>query len=406
MPLTDTFVKQVKHSGRPTGDKHSDGGGLYLHVAATGKYWRHSYRFAGKQKTLAFGVYPDLSLAKARKLRDEARELLAVGTDPSLTMTKRAKKADVEAAAGNTVDAVGRVWLATHRANWSVGHYERELRNLEKDVFPYLGKRVIGSVEPPELLRIIRKVEERGALDTAHRVLITAGGVWQHAVAEGYAPRNITLDIKKALKPHIRENHPAITDPVKLAGLLRASDAYLGGPVVRTALFIAPILFQRPGNLRGMRWADLNLETGLWAIPSEDMKRTVVQKRNGAEHLVPLPRQVVAALKDLQPLTGQREYVFPGLRDPKAPMSEAAVSAALNAMGYKDVHTWHGYRATGRTILREALRYPRDVIEYQLAHKGEVTHGGAYDRAVFLQERTEMLQAWADYLDQLRHAHV
>lgn len=400
MALTDTFVKQVKHSGREAGDKHADGGGLYLLVKAAGKYWRLDYRHSGKRRTLALGVYPAVGLAKARKKREEACELLADGVDPS--DAKRATKAAAEAAAANTVQAVGLTWLAKMKDSWSDTHYTRERRNLEKDVFPYLGARAIGGVEPPELLKVVRKVEERGALDVSHRVLLTCRGVWQHAVAEGHATRDVTQDIKKALKPHLKQNYPAITDPVKLGELLRASDAYKGGPVVRAALFIAPILFQRPGNLRGMRWADLDLDKALWAIPSEDMKRKKLQKLNGAAHLVPLPRQVVAALKELHPLTGGREHVFPGMRDPKAPMSEASVSAALNAMGYRGVHTWHGYRATGRTILREVLRYERDAIEYQLAHRGQVTHGGAYDRAQYLQERADMLQAWADYLGNLR----
>lgn len=300
MSLTDTFVRQVKHTGRPVGDKHSDGQGLYLHVTATGKYWRLAYRFAGKQKTLAFGVYPALSLAKARKRRDEARELLAEGTDPG--DAKKAARADAEAAAVNTVEAVGREWLALNKDGWSATHYTREERNLTKDVFPYLGKRPIRDIEPPELLKIIRKVEERGALDVAHRVLLTSRGVWQHAVADGHADRDITQDIKKALKPHLKRNLPAITDPVKLGALLRACDAYQGGPVVRAALAVAPVLFQRPGNLRVIRWADLDLVAGLWTIPSMDMKRTKVQKINGQAHVVPLPRQVLDTLNELQPL--------------------------------------------------------------------------------------------------------
>ncbi|GAB2467379.1 tyrosine-type recombinase/integrase [Comamonas humi] len=400
MPLSDTFVKQTKHSGRPTGDKHSDGGGLYLHVMAAGKYWRMAYRFGGRQKTLALGVYPAVSLAQARKRREEARAWLAEGVDPS--EAKKAREAEVMASTANTVQAVGDAWLKTKKGGWSDSHYKRESRNLSKDLYPFIGSRPIGSIEPPELLKVIRKVEERGALDVAHRVLLTARGVWQYAVAEGHAQRDITQDIKKALQTHTKQNYPAITNPAKLGELLRACDGYKGGPVVRAALAIVPVLFQRPGNIRAMRWADIDLENGMWAIPSADMKRTKAQKLNGAEHLVPLPRQVVAVLRELQPLTGHREYVFPGLRDPKTPMSEAAVSAALNAMGYRGIQTWHGYRATGRTMIREQLRYPKDVIEYQLAHRGQITHGGAYDRAEYLEERRAMLQAWADYLDKLK----
>lgn len=398
MPLTDTACRNAKAAEKPR--KFADEGGLYLLVKEAGKYWRWDYRYAGKRKTMAFGVYPAVTLAQARKRRDDARALLAEGIDPS--EARRMDKAEAQAAAANSVEAIGRAWLAVRKGGWSEDHYRRELRSLEKDLFPYLGKRPISEVEPPELLRVIRKVEERGALDMAHRVLLTARGVWQYGVAEGHVQRDISQDIKKALKPHLLRNLPAITDPARLGELLRASDAYKGGPVVRAALFIAPVLFQRPGNLRAMRWADIDLGGALWAIPSEDMKRTLLQKINGAPHLVPLPRQVVQVLRELQPLTGHREYVFPGFRNPKTCMSEAGINAALHSMGYKGVHCWHGYRATGRTILREVLRYPRDVIEYQLAHRGQVTHGGAYDRAQYLQERADMLQHWADYLDKLR----
>jgi len=400
MRLTDTFVRQVKWTGRTAGDKHFDGG-MYLYVTGTGKYWRMKYRYAGKEKLLALGVYPTVSLAKARQKREAARELLTDGIDPSAA--KREKKQAQAVAENNTVEAIGRAWLANYKGGWSEAHYIREKRNLEKDVFPYLGSRAIGTVEPPELLRVIRKVEDRGALDVAHRVLITARGVWQFAIAEGVgAERDITQDISKSLKPHLRRNLPAIIEPAAFGELLRASDAYQGGPVARAALAVAPILFQRPGNLRTMRWVDLDLEAARWAIPSEDMKRKKAEKANGQPHVVPLPRQVVAILRELQPLTGHREYVFPGFRDPTKPMSEAGVNAALHAMGYKGVHCWHGYRASGRTILRQALKFQKDVIEAQLAHKGQITHGGAYDRADHFEERTDMLQEWADYLDRLR----
>ena len=400
MALADTFVRQVKHSGKPAGDKHSDGGGLYLHVMASAKYWRMAYRFMGKQKTLALGVYPAVKLAQARKARDAARDLLKNGIDPSVA--KRTARAGMQAAAANTVESIGRAWLALKKDGWSEAHYTRERRNLEKDLFPYLGGRPIADVEPPELLAVLRRVEARGVTDVPHRVLLTARGVWQHAVAEGLANRDVTQDIKKALRPHNRKNLPAITDPAELAELLRASEAYRGGPVVRAALRLAAILFQRPYNLRTMRWAELDMDAGLWAIPSEDMKRRKFEKINGKPHAVPLPRQALALLKDLEPLTGHGEYVFPGYRDKTAPMSEAAVNAALHAMGYKDRHCWHGYRATGRTILRQVLKYPADVIEAQLAHRGQITHGGAYDRATHVEERGDMLQAWADYLDKLR----
>ena len=262
----------------------------------------------------------------------------------------------------------------------------------------------VGEVEPPELLKACERVQDRDAVESAHRLLTTASGVWQYAIARGCATRDIAQDIKKALKPRQKGHFPAITDPAKLGELLRASDGYGGGPVVRTALYIAPILFQRPGNLRTMRWADLDLDAGLWTIPSADLKRNVEGKKNGAPHKVPLPRQAIVAIRKLYPVTAGREYVFPGLRDHAKPMSEAAVNAALHAMGYKDIHTWHGYRATGRTLLREVFKVDIDVIEAQLAHVGGKTHDGAYDRATFVDERAKVLQQWAAYLNTLRRS--
>lgn len=399
-PLKDTFVRQSKHSGKPAGDKHSDGGGMYLHVTAAGKYWRMDYRHAGKRKTLALGVYPAVSLAQARRKRDDAHELLAQDIDPS--EHKRRIKEGKAAAMANTVEAVARAYLANKKDGWSTTHYDREARSLEKDLYPFLGQRVIGEVEPPELLRACERVQDRDAVESAHRLLTTASGVWQFAIARGHATRDIAQDIKKALRPRQKGHFPAIIDPIKLGELLRASDGYGGGPVVRAALAIAPILFQRPGNLRTMRWADLDLDAGLWTIPSADLKRSVEAKKNGTAHKVPLPRQAVAAIRALQPVTCGREYVFPGMRDHSKPMSEAAVNAALHAMGYKDAHTWHGYRATGRTLLREVFKIDIDVIEAQLAHVGGKTHNGAYDRATFVDERVSVIQQWADYLDKLR----
>ena len=402
VPLTDTAVRNAKpDASKPKGHTLPDGGGLYLHITQAGKYWRMDYRRPnGKRNTLAFGVYPAISLAQARERRELARGLLAQGIDPS--DHKRESEASKAAAMLNTVEAMARAYLENKRDGWSATHYDREARSLEKDLYPYLGHRPIGEVEPPELLRACERVQDRDAVESAHRLLTTASGVWQFAIAKGHATRDIAQDIKKTLKPRKKGHFPAITNPAQLGELLRASDGYGGGPVVRGALAIAPMLFQRPGNLRTMRWADLDLAAGWWTIPSADMKRSVAAKRDGAAHKVPLPRQAVAAILKLQPLTGHGEYVFPGLRDHSKPMSEAAVNAALHAMGYKDIHTWHGYRATGRTLLREVFKVDIDVIEAQLAHVGGKTHGGAYDRTTFVDERVTVLQHWADYLDKLR----
>jgi len=399
--LKDTFVRQVKHTGQKGIDKHFDGDGLYLAVTpAGGRLWRFDFRFCGKGQTLSIGRYPDVSLADARRRLSEARQLLAQGVNPCAA--KQADRQAKMAAAANTVEAMARDWLDTRKDGWSQSHYIRESRNVTKDLLPYLGRRPIGEVEPPELLAVVRRVEARGALDVAHRVLITARGIWQHAIAHGYAARDITQDINRALRPRTKSNYPAITDPAGLSELLRACDAYKGGPVVRAALAIAPILFQRPGNLRMMRWADLDLDGGLWLIPSEHMKRSLQNKKDGSAHIVPLPRQVVHILRELEPLTGAREYVFPGFRDPRRPMSEAAVTAALHGLGYQGRHSWHGYRATGRTLLREVFKADIDVVEVQLAHRRQILHGGAYDRAQFVDERVVLLQRWADYLDRLR----
>ena len=398
--LTDAKCRNAACPPDKKRERLTDSGGLYLEISPAGaKRWFQKLYRDGKETRIALGSYPAVTLTAARRARDAAKLQKASGIDP--IQARKVDKLREKVAGDATLEGTAYEWLELHRQEWSETHYTRERRNLEKDLLPYLGGKAIADIEPIELLAAIKRVEERGVSDVPHRVLLTARGVWQYAVATARAPRDITGDIKKALKPHLKKNHPAITDPLELGELLRASMAYRGGPVVRVALRMAAILFQRPGNLRTMRWADLDMDAGLWAIPSEDMKRTKAQKINGQAHVVPLPRQAVALLADLHPLTGNGEFVFPGLRNRKAPMSEAGVNAALHAMGYKGRHCWHGYRATGRTILRQVLKYPADVIEAQLAHKGQITHGGAYDRATHTEERGEMLQAWADYLDKL-----
>jgi integrase len=398
--LTDPDCKNATCPADKPRKRLTDSGGLYLEVSPSGsKRWFWKVYKDGKETRLALGSYPTVSLKAARQARDTAKLDKANGTDP--IQARMVKKLKAQTPAENTFKATALEWMEQSKAGWSDTHHVREKRNLEKDLFPYIGARVIRDIEPVELLAVVRRVEDRGALSVADRVLLTAHSVWLYAVATGRADRDITGDIRKALKPHIAKNYPAITEPAELAELLRASNAYKGGPLVRAALKLAPILFQRPGNLRTMRWADVNLDAGLWAIPSEDMKRTKAEKINGQPHVVPLPRQAVELLNELHYLTGGGEYVLPGLRNRKAPMSEAAVNAALAALGYKGRHVWHGYRATGRTILRQVLKYPADVIEAQLAHVGQITHGGAYDRATHLEERTEMIQAWANYLERL-----
>ena len=399
--LTEPHCKNATCPPEKARVRLADSGGLYLEVSPNGsRRWFWKYRKDGKEGRLALGSYPVVTLKAARQARDAAKATKASGVDP--VQARQVEKLKAAIGSGDTLQAVARDWLARGKPGWSDTHYEREARNVEKDLLPWLGQRKISDIEPVELLAVIQRVAERGALSVVERVHLTARGIWCHAVATGRAPRDITSDIKKALPRHLKKNLPAIVEPAELAELLRASDGHKGGPVVRAALRLAPILFQRPGNLRTMRWADLDLERGLWSIPSEDMKRTKAEKINGQPHVCPLPRQAVELLHELHHLTGGGEWVFPGIRDSKTPMSEAGVSAALNAMGYKGRQSWHGFRATGRTILRQVLKYPADVIEAQLAHKGQITHGGAYDRATHQDERADMLQAWANYLDKLR----
>ena len=399
--LTDAHCRNATCPPDKKRGRLSDSGGLYLEVTPNGsKRWFWKYRHAGKEGRLAIGNYPAVKLPAARKARDDAKHDKEAGTDP--VKARQMARANEAAQTDGTFKALALEWIALRRDMWSTTHHARELRNLEKDLFPFLGALPIRDITGPQLLAVVRKVEDRGVLDVPRRVLLTAHGVWQYAVASGHADRDVTQDIRKALKPHVKKNLPAIIEPPELAELLRASDAYRGGPVVRAALRLAPILFQRPGNLRAMRWADLDLDAALWRIPSEDMKRRKQEKINGQPHAVPLPRQAVELLREIQPLTGRSVYVFPGMRNHERPRSEAALTAALAAMGYKGRHSWHGYRATGRTILRQGLKYPAAVPEAQPAHKGQITHGGAYDRATFIDERTAMLQHWADYLDKLQ----
>lgn len=398
--LTDAACKNAACPQGKNRARYTDAAGLYLEVSPSGsKRWFLKLYRDGKETRMALGSYPGVTLSAARKARDAAKLQKADGTDP--IQARKVAKLKATVLDNDTFEATAREWIALQQPRWSAAHFDREQRNLDKDLIPYLGKRRLLDIEPVELLVVLRRVEERGALVAARRVLVTAGSVWKYGMATARVDRDITPGLVRALKPHTKENLPALIDPVAVGELLRASEAYKGGAIVRAGLKLAPILFQRPGNLRTMRWCDVDLAAGLWRIPSEDMKRTKAGKVNGQPHVCPLPRQALAILQELYPLTGGGVWVLPGLRDPKKPMSEAGVSAALNAMGYRGRHTWHGYRATGRTLLRQELKYPADVIEAQLAHTGQITHGGAYDRATHLDERRVMMQAWADYLDRL-----
>ena len=388
----------------PEDKKHlrlSDAGSLYLQIDANGsKRWFYKYTFQGKEKLMALGGYPAVSLTAARRLRDEAKLLKATGVDP---MEKRKiEKLKAMNPDGETFKAVALEWLERQIPLWSEVHAKRSTRQLEKDLFPYIGSRKINELEPVEVLAAVRKTEARGALETADRGLQLAGQVFRYAVATGRAARDVTADLKGALTPYRSKHFGAITDPVKLGELLRAINAYRGGLIVKTALQLAPILFQRPGELRGAAWSEINLDKALWTIPAARMKRTKDGKENGDVHLVPLPRQAVELLKPLHALTGHGRLVFPGERDHGRPISDNSVRTALIALGYtSDLQTWHGFRATARTLLAEKLNFDPNIIEAQLAHAVRDANGRAYNRTTYLEQRSKMMQSWADYLEAL-----
>jgi integrase len=354
----------------------------------------------GKEKRLALGSYPAVTLTAARKARDAAKLNKSEGRDP--VQLRKVEKLKATTADADTFKVTALEWYAMKLDSWSSHYAIREKRNLEKDLFPYFESRRVADIEPIELLAAVRQVGERGALDVAHRVLTTAGQVWRYAVATGRAQRDISADIKGALKPHHGKHFAAITDPVKLGELIRVIRGYQGGPIVRAALQLAPILFQRPGELRAAAWAEIDLDAALWTIPSARMKRNVDGKKNGAPHLVPLPTQAVEILRKLQPITGKGKLVFHGERSHERPISDNTLRAALLTLGYgPTVQSVHGFRATARTILAEVLDFDPLVIEAQLAHAVKDANGRAYNRTSYMQHRAGMMQGWADYLDKL-----
>jgi integrase len=392
MALTDTFVRQVKHSGAPAGDKHVDGQGMYLLVTAAGKYWRLNYRFLNKQKTLALGVYPAVSLAMARRRRDAAREQLADGTDPS--QTKRdAKQAKVFAAA-HTFEVVARDWLKKTAANREDSTQAKVTNWLEKNILPVIGNMPISTIGPRDVLAALRKIEARGAIDSAHRNRQICGQVFRFAVAAGLAERDVTADLKGALATATSTHFAAITEPAQVGALLRAIYAYQGYPYAVAALKLAPLMFVRPGELRQAKWEDFDLDAAEW--------RYAVTKTK-VFHIVPLSTQAVEILRAMYVVTGHGKYVFPNIRTGTRCMSENTLNAALRSMGYSaDVMTAHGFRATARTILDEVLGERVDIIEHQLAHMVKDPNGRAYNRTAHLPARRVMMQRWADFLDTLR----
>ncbi|MCW0207284.1 MAG: integrase arm-type DNA-binding domain-containing protein [Achromobacter sp.] len=393
MPLSDTAIRKAKPADKT--QRLFDGGGLYLEITpAGGKLWRQKYRFGGKEKRLAHGTYPEVSLAEARDRRDNARKLLAAGTDPG--EHRKAEKQAGEDRAANSFEAVAREWFGKFAPNWAASHAGKIMGRLENDLFPWIGSRPVAEIKAPELLRCLRRIESRGALETAHRVLQNAGQVFRYAIATGRADRDPSTDLRGALAPWKPQHYPAPTDPKAVGELLRAIDGYTGGNVVKAMLRLAPLVFVRPGELRQAEWAEIDLEAAEWNIPAHKMKMR-------EPHMVPLSRQAIEILTDLQPLTGNRAHVFPGGHDPRKPMSEAALNAALRRIGYDgEEMTAHGFRAIARTLLDEELGFRPDYIEHQLAHAVRDPNGRAYNRTAHLAARRKMMQAWADYLDRRR----
>lgn len=401
--LTDTAIRNAKPTGKVT--RMTDGAGLYLEISPTGgKLWRWKYRIGGKEKRLGFGQYPDTALKEARSRCDNARKLLASGIDPSAA--RKAEKVSRNAAAGNSFEVIAREWLySVHSAAVSEGHAARTHARFEADVFPYVGSLPITEVTPPVLLAALRRIETRGAIETAHRALQSCGQVFRYGIATGRCERDPTSDLRGALRPVLVSHMPAITDPLRVGELLRAIAGYKGQPVTRAALQLAPLVFVRPGELRKAEWSEFDLGAATWAIPSERMKRMKQDKLSGAAHVVPLCKQAVAVLRELQPLTAHSRYVFPSLRTGERPMSDNAVLAALRRMGFpKDEMSGHGFRAMARTLLAEQLNVEESVIEAQLAHAVRDSLGRAYNRTEFMAQRRKMMQVWGDYMDKLRDA--
>jgi integrase len=373
--------------------KHFDGGGLFLHITESGRYWRMKYRHAGKEKLLALGVYPEVGLSEVRQRRDEARALLRDGNDPGLI--KRDRKAANAEAAANTFAAIADEWLRKQKPRLAEATYAKAAWTLNDLVNPWIGHRPISEIDAPEMLKVLRRIEERGAHETAHRTKQRCGQIFRYAISTGRAKHDPTADLRGALSPVVSKARAAITDPAKVGELLRAIEGYTGSLVARCALKLAPLVFVRPGELRRAEWSEFDLDHGLWRIPASKMKMR-------DEHIIPLSTQAVAVLRELQPLTGRSHYVFPGERSASRPMSENTVNAALRRLGFdRETMTGHGFRAMASTRLNE-MGWSADVIERQLAHAERNKVRAAYNRAQYLAERKKMMQAWADYLDTLK----
>lgn len=391
MALTIAKIQAAKPADKPY--KLFDGRGLYLLVTPTGgRWWRFKYRWQGKERLLSLGTYPEISLGEARDKCEDHRKLVRHHTDPSEARRGEEKPA----AARETFQAIGEEWLTTNWDGWVPSHAERQKQRLAVHVFPWLGERPVKEVTAPELLAVLRRVESRGTIETAHRLLSICSQVFRYAIATGRAERDPAADLRGALKPSPKNHLAAITKPRRVGELLRAIWEYPGSLVVRCALQIAGYVFVRPGELRQAEWSEFDLEAAEWRIPGPRMKRRI-------EHIVPLSHQVLSILAELHPLTGRGRYVFPSLRSQLRPMSDNTLVAALRTLGYaKGEMTAHGFRSIASTFLNE-MGWNPDAIERQLAHQPADKVRAAYHRSEHLEERRRMMQSWADYLDGLRH---
>ncbi len=392
MPLTDIKIRQAKFADKPY--KITDGRGLYVLINKSGKYFRFDFRMDGKRKTLALGIYPDVSLKQARTRREEARANVANGVDPC--ELKKLKKREKVIRAANTFESIAREYVAVmSKGDWSIKHTSKVLKRLERDVFPLIGGIPIVEIAAPELLDMLRRIENRGAIDSAHRVKQNCSQIFRFAIASGRARHDPSADLRGAL-PKLKKNHfAAITEPKMIGELLRAIDGYSGSYIVKYALQFAPLVFVRPGELRHAEWVEMDFERAEWRIPAAKMKM-----KN--EHIVPMSSQSLKLIEELRPYSGHGKYLFPSVRTDSRPMSNNSINGALRRLGYTtEEMTGHGFRTMASTSLHEQ-GWPSDVIERQLAHKERNSVKDAYNRAIHLPERRKMMQAWADYLDGLK----
>ncbi len=385
--LTDKAIRALRPRTKPY--KTFDDRGLYLLTQPNGsRLWRFKYRFAGREKLEAIGSYPGTSLAEARERRDQLKRSLARNIDPALE--RRERKLVSAGSMDNSFETLAREWFEKKSPGWVPKHSAKIIQRLERDIFPWIGRRPIKELSAPEILSVLQRIEKRGAIETARRALGDLSAIFRYSIAVGRTTVNPCPNLRDALTPASVSHLPAITDPKAIPDLMQSIDGYKGGMVVRSALRLAPLLFVRPGELRSAKWAEIDLEAAEWRF---------VASKTRQPHIVPLASQAVEILRELQPLTGRHAFVFPSTRSPLRPMSENSVNAALRSLGIaQEVMCGHGFRAMARTVLEEHLKFPPHLIEAQLAHSVKDANGRAYNRTTHLEERRTMMQRWADFL--------